>query len=158
MNGYLENDYEDQLDVLIELITQFSEVSDKSIYQAVFNTVVNHLKQIESPDFIETVTNAWEFLGVINYHGGDHGLYEITVSNLRTTVANAIKSLPLHERFLFILANCQGCFNWRKDFKQGGFDSESLINYITTREPFYEAVKQIADTIQRDAPDFTPDY
>lgn len=49
MNESLEDDYENHVDVLIELITQFSTVSDNSIYQSVFNTVVSKLKQAESP-------------------------------------------------------------------------------------------------------------
>jgi hypothetical protein len=158
MNEYLEDDYENHVDVLIELISQFSEVADNSIYQTVFNTVVNHLKQEESPECIETVNNAWEFLGVINYHGGDHGLYEIAVADLRGIVENTIKCLPLHERFLFILANCQGYFNWQKDFKHDVFDTETLIKYMTTGEPFYEAAAYITSAIQSHAPDFAPDY
>jgi hypothetical protein len=158
MNENLEADYENHVDVLIELITQFSEVADNSIYQSVFNTVVNQLKQAESPDSIEMINNGWEFLGVINYYGGDHGLYDLTMSILKETVKNAINSLPLHERFLFILANCQGYFNWRKDFKNGDFDSDFLIEYMTTSEPFHEAAGYIADAIQSHAPNFTPDY
>jgi hypothetical protein len=79
-------------------------------------------------------------LGVINYHGRDHGLYEITV-------ANAIKSLPLHEGFLFILANYQGCLCGEKILNK----EKSLIHYITPRDSFHEVVKQIAETIQWDA-------
>jgi hypothetical protein len=62
MNESLEDDYENHVDVLIELITQFSTVSDNSIYQSVFNTVVSKLKQAESPESNEMVSNGWEFL------------------------------------------------------------------------------------------------
>lgn len=158
MNEYLEDDYESHVDVLIGLITQFSEVADQSVYQSVFNTVVNHFKQVESPDFTEKVNNGWEFLGVINYYGGDHGLYDIAVSNVREIVENTIKSMPLHERFLFILANCQRCFNWQKDFKHGEFDIDSLIKYMTTGEPFHEVTEYITNSIQSHAPNYTPDY
>jgi len=158
MNEHLEDDYENHLDVLIELITQFSKVANNSIYQSVFNTVVSQLKKAESPDSNEMVSNGWEFLGVINYYGSDHGLYDLTVSYLKEIVGDTINSLPLHERFLFILANCQGYFNWRKDFKHDVLDIESLIKYMTTGEPFHEAAAYIADAIQSHAPNFTPDY
>ena len=120
--------------------------------------MVSKLKQAESPESNEMVSNGWEFLGVINYYGGDHGLYDLTVSYLKEIVGDTINSLPLHERFLFILANCQGYFNWRKDFKHEVLDTETLIKYMTTGEPFYEAAAYIADAIQSHAPNFTPDY
>jgi DNA-binding transcriptional regulator YbjK len=60
MNESLEDDYENHVDVLIELITQFATVSDNSIYQSVFNTVVSKLKQEESPESNEMVSNGWE--------------------------------------------------------------------------------------------------
>ncbi|WP_262966882.1 hypothetical protein [Methylobacter psychrophilus] len=154
MDEYLADEYEGHVDVLIELITKFSELADKSVYQSVFNAVVSELKQIESPD--SKATNAWEFLGVINYYGHDHGLCEVAESDLRDTVENAINSLPLHERFLFILANRQRYFNWQKDFKHDELSLDDLIRYMTKDEPFFAAVEYIAEAIQSHAPDFSP--
>ena len=42
--------------------------------------MVSKLKQAESPESNEMVSNGWEFLGVINYYGGDHGLYDLTAA------------------------------------------------------------------------------
>jgi hypothetical protein len=150
---------ESQVDALIELITRFTEEEGASgkIYKSVFNAVVSELKKTESPDEIEGVNNAWEFLGVINYHGGDHGLYDVTVSVLRDSVNSTIKALTLSEHFIICLTYGGECFEWDDAFKNNGeADLDDLIRYITKDEPFYAAIKTIAEIIQSRAPNFSP--
>jgi hypothetical protein len=150
---------ESQVDALIELITRFTEEEEanRKIYKSIFDSVVSELKETGSPDEIEGVTNAWEFLGVINYHGGDHGLYDFTVSELRDFVNSAINSLTLNERLIICLTNGGECFEWDDSFKGNGkADLDHLIHYITKDEPFYMAVDDIADAIQSNAPKFSP--
>ncbi len=87
---------------MIELIIRFTdEEGSGNIYHRVVETVINKLKKVKSPDeSLESVSDAWEFLGAINYYGGDHGLYDMMISDLKSEVLYAIKALSLYKQFL----------------------------------------------------------
>ena len=150
--------YESQVDSLIELITRFTdEEGSGDIYHRVVETVINKLKKVESPDeSLESVSDAWEFLGAINYYGSDHGLYDVAISDLKSEVLDAIEALPLYEQF-FLITHDSDSFDWQDCFKENGKgDVDHLLSYATKDDPLYECIDQIVNYIKSQAPKFTP--
>ncbi|WP_058553743.1 hypothetical protein [Thiohalocapsa sp. ML1] len=152
-----EYTYEQQVDCLIEVMGELATSARRPIFDKLFKSVVREWKMAEPPDPEEGITNAWEFLGVINYHGSDHGLCEFTISELQDTVERKIRDLPLHERILFNLANTTSCHDW-DDFKRGftSTRAEDVLNYLSQDEPLEESSKVAADTIRSRAPVYHP--
>ncbi len=154
----MESENEEQLECLIGMVTELAESSDKLIFEKVFSKVVMELKKVDSPDNIENINNKWDFLGVINYHGGDHFLYQATVDDLKATVFSIINDLPLYERFLLIVANSDVDGLFWDDFKSGMTytDVTTVMKYFLKEEPFWEAVDVLSEAIQSHAPFYSP--
>lgn len=150
--------HKEQIECLIDMLTELAKSSDESLFDKIFSKVAKALKVADAPEEIENVNNAWDFLGVINYHGGDHFLYQATMDELESTVVSVINKLPLHERFLVIVANSNADDFFWNDFKSGitDVDANAVMEYFLKKEPFWEAVERLTKTIQSHAPDYCP--
>jgi hypothetical protein len=151
-----ECSYENHLDCVIEIIEQLATSADRPIYDKLFKSVVTDWQNMEAPVSQERITNAWEFLGVINYHGSDHFFCELTISELECTVRSKIRDLPLHEQILFNLANGSACFDWDEFKRDTSTGAESMVKYLTHGETFEETVRVISKAIRSHAPVYYP--
>jgi len=151
-----ECSYEKHLDCVIEIIGQLATSADRLIYEKLFKSVVTEWEDVEAPVFQERITNAWEFLGVINYHGSDHFLCELTISELECSVRSKIRDLPLHEQLLFNLANCSACFDWDEFKRDTSTEVDNMVKYLTHGETFEETVRVISKAIRSHAPVYHP--
>lgn len=94
--------------------------------------------------------------GAINYYGGDHGLYDMMISELKDEVVCAIKALPLYKQF-FLITHDSESFDWQSCFKENGKgDIDHLLGYVTQDDPLYEFIDQIVSYIKSQAPEFDP--
>lgn len=153
LEEYVEKRNESLYELLYSLGSLSINTKDKLISDIVSTIKKDYLQQPPLDD--DGFTNLYDYLGYINYHGGDHFLYQTAMDELYNEIHCEVYHLPLPDMVKLLEddiyeivddADMQDIDSW-KDFR----------GVIVESHKFDQLLREIKEDFMRGVPDYFPE-
>jgi len=149
----LEQRNQNLYELLYSLGSLSANTKDKLIGEIITTIKNEYLQQPPLDD--DGFANLYEYLGYINYHGGDHFLYQTAIDELDNDIHCEVYHLPLPDMVTLLEddiyeivddADMQDIDSWK------GFE-----DVITESHKFDQLLREIKDEFMRGVPEYFPE-
>ena len=150
---YIEERDQSLYELLYSLSSLSANTKDKLISEIISTIKKEYLQQPPLDD--DGFANLHEYLGYINYHGGDHFLYQTAIDELDNDIHCEVYHLPLPDMVTLLEddiyeivddADMQDIDSWK------GFE-----DVITESHKFDQLLREIKDEFMRGVPEYFPE-
>lgn len=153
LEEYVEERNQNLYELLYSLGSLSANTKDKLINEIITTIKKEYFQQ--SPLDDDGFANLYEYLGYLNYHGGDHALYETAFDQLRNDIEFEVYHLPLPDMVTLLEDEIQEIVD-NGDMKDLS-DWETLRKGIVESREFDQLTGEIRKEFMRGVPEYFPE-
>lgn len=150
---YIEERDQNLYEILYSLSSLSTNTKDKLISEVISTIKKEYLQQPPLDD--DGFTNLYDYLGYINYHGGDHFLYQTAIDELDSDISCEVCHLPLPDMVKILEDDIYDIF-FDADMKEIS-DLEEFRSGLVNSDQFDQLLREIKKEFMRGVPEYFPE-
>ena len=150
---YIEERDQNLYELLYSLSSLSANTKDKLISEIISTIKKEYLQQPPLDD--DGFANLHEYLGYINYHGGDHFLYQMAIDELDNDIHCELYHLPLPDMVKILEDDVYDIF-FDADMKDIS-DLKEFRSGLANSDQFEQLLREIKKEFMRGVPEYFPE-
>ncbi len=153
LEEHIEKRNENLYELLYSLGSLSANTKDKLISDIISTIKKEYLQQPPLDD--DGFANLYEYLGYINYHGGDHFLYQTAIDELDNDISCEVCHLPLPDMVKILEDDIYDIF-FDADMKEIS-DLKEFRSGLVNSDQFDQLLREIKKEFMRGVPEYFPE-